>query len=173
MLHGIVQQKKEPARHEMCKIKSTIIIVQGVGTKVVVTISELEKQGCNLTFECVLEGLLFFIEQTGIKKIRNIYVQLDNVSSNKCYTLAAAFASLILLGICKKVKVSYLEVWLGLLYVDPIINCDFVIQVGHSHEDVDAIIGNLVSYLRPRDIRTYEELVQAMKNALHGMKGKV
>ena len=48
----------EPARHEMCKIKSTIIIFQGVGTKVVVTISELEKQGCNLTFACVLEGLL-------------------------------------------------------------------------------------------------------------------
>lgn len=50
----------EPARHEMCKIKSTIIIVHGVGTKVVVTIPELEKQGCNLTFACVLEGLLLF-----------------------------------------------------------------------------------------------------------------
>ena len=104
--------------------------------------------------------------------IRNIYiyVQLDNVSSNKCYTLAAAFACLILLGICKKVKVSYLEV---VLYVYPIINCDFVTQAGHSHEDVDAIIGNLVIYLRFRDIRTYEELVQAMKDALHDMKGKV
>ena len=57
-----------------------------------------------------------------------------------------------------------------MLYVDPIINCDFVTQVGHSHEDVDAIIGNLVIYLRFRDIRTYEELVQAMKDALHDME---
>ena len=104
--------------------------------------------------------------------IRNIYiyVQLDNVSSNKCYTLAAAFAFLILLGICKKVKVSYLEVGLRLLYVDPIINCVFVTQAGHSHEDVDAIIGHLVSYFRLRDIRTYKELVQAMKDALHDME---
>ena len=41
-------------------------------------------------------------------------------------------AFLILLGICKKVKVSYLEVGLRLLYVDPIINCDFVTQVNSS-----------------------------------------
>ena len=57
-----------------------------------------------------------------------------------------------------------------MLYVDPIINCDFVTQVGHSHEDVDAIIGHLVSYLILRDIRTYKELVQAMKDALHDLE---
>ena len=61
--------------------------------------------------------------------------------------IPAAFTFFILLGICKKVRVSYLEVGLRLLYVDPIIkNCDFVTQAGHSHEDVDAIIGNLISY---------------------------
>jgi hypothetical protein len=54
-------EKNEPVRHEMCMIKSTIIEVHGVGTKVVVTIPKLEKQGCNLTFECVLEGLLFLL----------------------------------------------------------------------------------------------------------------
>jgi hypothetical protein len=103
-------EKNEPARHEMCKIKSTIIKVHGVGTKVVITIPELEMQGANLTFECVLQGLIMFLDESGIKKLRNLYVQLDNVSSNKSYTLAAAFAALIYLGICKKVKVSYLEV---------------------------------------------------------------
>jgi hypothetical protein len=81
-----------------------------VGTKVVITIPELEMQGANLTFECVLQGLIMYLDESGIKKLRNLYVQLDNVSSNKSYTLAAAFAALIYLGICKKVKDSYLEV---------------------------------------------------------------
>jgi hypothetical protein len=69
--------------------------------------------------------------------------------------------------------IHWLQLWPILLNVNPIINVYFVTQVGCSHEDVDAIIGNLVSYLRPRDIRTYEELVQAMKDALYGMEGKV
>ena len=65
----------EPARHEMCKIESTIIKVHGVGTKVVITIPELEMQGANLTFECNLQDLNMYLDESGVKKLRNLYVQ--------------------------------------------------------------------------------------------------
>ena len=45
-----------------------------------------------------------------IKELRNLYVQLDNVSSHKSDTWAADFAALIDLGTCKKVEISYLDV---------------------------------------------------------------
>jgi hypothetical protein len=45
-----------------------------------------------------------------IKELRNLYVQLDNVSSHKSDTRAADFAALIDLGTCKKVEISYLDV---------------------------------------------------------------
>ena len=67
-------------------------------------------QGANLTFECILQDLNMYLDESGIKKLRNLNVQLDNVSSNKSYTLAAAFAALIYLDMRMKVKVPYLEV---------------------------------------------------------------
>jgi hypothetical protein len=79
-------------------------------TKAVITTPELEMQGANLTFECILQDLNMYLDESGIKKLRNLYVQLDNVSSNKSYTLAAAFAALIYLDMRMKVKVPYLEV---------------------------------------------------------------
>ena len=69
----------------MCKIKSTIIKVHGVVTKVVITIPELEMQGAHLFFECVLQGLNMYLDESGIKKLRNLYVQLDTFSLNKSY----------------------------------------------------------------------------------------
>jgi hypothetical protein len=67
-------------------------------------------QGANFTFECILQDLNMYLDKPGIKRLRNLYVQLDNVSSNKSYTLAAAFAALIYLDIRMKVKVPHLEV---------------------------------------------------------------
>ena len=67
-------------------------------------------QGANLIFECILQDLNMYLDESGIKKLRNLYVQLDSVSSNKSYTLAAAFAALIYLDMRMKVKVPYLEV---------------------------------------------------------------
>jgi len=51
------------------------------------------------------------------------------------------------LGICKKVKVNLLE-------------------VGHTHEDIDALIGSVVTKLRIADLRTFQERVKAIKNAV-------
>ena len=38
-------------------------------------------QGANLTFECILQDLNMHLDESGVKKLRNLYVQLDNVSS--------------------------------------------------------------------------------------------
>jgi hypothetical protein len=42
-----------------------------------------------------------YVDESGIKELRNLYVQLDNFSSNKSYNSAAAFTALVYLGICK------------------------------------------------------------------------
>ena len=67
-------------------------------------------QGANLTFECILQDLNMYLDESGIKKLRNLYVQLDSVSSNKSYTLASAIAALIYPDMRMKVKVPYIEV---------------------------------------------------------------
>ena len=94
----------------MCKIQCTFVKVHGVGSLIAVSLHELEKQGANLTFECALQGIILYMEQRNVTKINNLYVQLDNVSDNKSYSLLAALSALVVLGICKKVKVSYLQV---------------------------------------------------------------
>jgi len=62
------------------------------------------------------------MKERQIDFIRNLYIQLDNVSSNKCFTIYSVLIELIKNGVLKKVKVSYLI-------------------VGHTHEDIDALIG--------------------------------
>ena len=39
-------------------------------------------QGAKLTFECILQDLNIYLDESGVKKMRNLYDQLDNVSSN-------------------------------------------------------------------------------------------
>ena len=58
-------------------------------------------QSANLTFECISQGFFMYVDESGIKELRNLYVQLDNFSSNKSYNSAAAFTALVYLGICK------------------------------------------------------------------------
>ena len=115
-------EKGEPARHTVLKIKSTYVKVHGVGSFIVQSLPDIECQGANLTCECVLRGVEFALKQTGRKSLRTVYVQLDNPGSNKNSTLVAICAILVLLGICRKIKINYLE-------------------VGHTHGDIDALIG--------------------------------
>ena len=118
-------EKSEPARHTMLKIKSTFIKVHGIGSLLVVTLPDIETQGGNLAVECILRGIQFAMKETNLTKIRNLYVQLDNVSSNKCYSLISSMAAIVATGICKKIKINYLV-------------------VGHTHEDIDGLIGTLI-----------------------------
>jgi len=71
-----------------------------------------------------MRGLRFAMKTANIMKLRNLYIQLDNVSSNKCYTIISSMTALVSTSVCKKVKLHYLI-------------------VGHTHEDIDALIGIL------------------------------
>jgi len=50
-------EKREPTRHTMLNIKTTFIKVHGIGTLLVVTIPDIEKQGGNLTVKCIIRGI--------------------------------------------------------------------------------------------------------------------
>lgn len=78
------------------------------------------------------------------KHFKTIYIQLDNTSINKCYALLVGVAVLLLLGITDAVKIAYLV-------------------VGHSHTDIDRIIGLVSSYLKKKDIFTYEDFMRYAK----------
>ena len=63
-------------------------------------------------------------------------------------------ATLATLGIRKKVKLNFLE-------------------VGHTHEDIDALIGNIVKTLRRADIPTLSIKERAICDALSNAIGRV
>jgi len=77
--------------------------VRGSDSLLCFSLPELEKQGGNLTVECILRGIDVAIKLNNIKYITNLYIQLVNVNSNKCL-----LAELAKNGIIRNVKVSYL-----------------------------------------------------------------
>jgi len=79
------------------------------------------------------------MKKKNMKNLDTLYVQVDNTSANKCYTVIIGLASLVALGICKKVVLAFL-------------------LVGHTHTDVDRIIGLVVTYIRNLDVSSFEEL---------------
>jgi hypothetical protein len=95
----------------------------------------------------ILRSIQIAAKELKIKKIRNVYIEMDNVSSNKCFTVVAAMAALCMLGVVKKVKISYLE-------------------VGHTHDDYDAIIGTIGSYISRLDLATFEDYKAACIEAI-------
>ena len=42
------------------------------------------------------------MKKKNMKNLDTLYVQVDNTSANKCYTVIIGLASLVALGICKK-----------------------------------------------------------------------
>ena len=79
------------------------------------------------------------MEQKSITCLETLYVQVDNTSANKCFTVIVGLAALVALGVCNKVALAFL-------------------LVGHTHTDVDRIIGLVVSYIRRLNVTTFEEL---------------
>ena len=61
------------------------------------------------TFVFVL-GIGAAMKEKNMKRLDTLYVQVDNTSANKCYTVIIGLASLIALGICKKVVLAFLLV---------------------------------------------------------------
>lgn len=88
------------------------------------------------------------MEEKNMKHLHTLYVQVDNTSANKCYTVIIGLASLVALGICTKVVLAFL-------------------LVGHTHTDVDRIIGLVVSYIRNLDVSSFEELKKYCMDSFH------
>ena len=57
----------------------------------------------------VFRTVLHFMRAKNLQKLRNLYVQLDNYSINKNYTMIGVMEVLTLLGIVRKVKLAYLK----------------------------------------------------------------
>jgi len=62
-------------------------------------------------------------------------------------TYLCVIALICFTGIVRKVKISYLK-------------------VGHTHDDIDAIIGNVATHLRSLDVPTFSEFQEACRTAI-------
>ena len=78
--------------------------IHGLGTQIFLTYPSLYKVGGNFTLEAIYRSVQMFLERRNVKQIRTLYIQLDNATSNKCWTLFAGLAALISLGIVQKVS---------------------------------------------------------------------
>ena len=88
----------EPAGHRCLPVKNTFSKIHGYGKIIFQSYPLLEKQGANLVAEVVFRSVKNFMEKTGRKCLRNVYVYLDNTNANKCRTLLSAMSALVLLG---------------------------------------------------------------------------
>ena len=115
-------------------------------------IDDAVKGGENVTVEVIWRTLC---KLQNLREIwaEELHVQLDNTTKdNKNHTVFAFLAWLVQSGKFHKVKVSFLP-------------------VGHTHEDIDALFGVIVRFLRGVPVTyTHEELRQQVDQAL--LKGK-
>jgi hypothetical protein len=74
-----------------------------------------------------------------------LYLQLDNVSSNKSHFLIAYCALLVKRGVFRKVKINYLI-------------------VGHTHENIDQMFSRFAVALRRLNVWDIEHLMEVARN---------
>ena len=79
---------------------------------------------------------------------------MDNTNSNKSWAVIAGCAALIELGLVRKVRISY---------------C----LVGHTHEDIDAVIGTLVCSLRVKNIASMSVYAEAIRQAISKANARI
>ena len=79
------------------------------------------------------------LQKKGVKHLKKLYIQFDNASNNKSWSVIITLAILIVCGVVDKIVIAFL-------------------LVGHTHTDVDRIISLVVSYLRNMDIPTLDKL---------------
>jgi hypothetical protein len=142
----------EPAQHTCLKIHVIFIKIHGLGRIAFVTYPQLEEQSSNMIVEVILRAVLHYLRSTGKMSLRNLYIEMDNASANKSHVLVAALSVLPLLGICRKVKVSYLA-------------------RGHSHCDGDGDIGTAGNYISGMDLPTFSFFAAAIKDAFKNKAG--
>jgi hypothetical protein len=110
-------------------------------------------------------------EKNGGQPVTNLYIQLDNTNYNKSRGLFSALSSLIQTGLVQKVCV------LQLSFILTDVKCMQIkvsyLIVGHTHADVDALIGTIVSYLRNIDQMCPEEFAEAVGEACKTEDGTI
>jgi hypothetical protein len=76
-----------------------------------------------------------------------LYIQMDNVNSNKSKALFAWCAAMLLLKVFKKIKINFL-------------------LVGHTHENIDQLFSRLSIALRERDCLSLDEIMECAKRCM-------
>jgi hypothetical protein len=146
--------KSMHARHEMCKIKSTLTKTHGNGITIDINFPNCEKMGTNLTIDIMLKTIEDYLEDKSLESLDNVYFQFDNVNSNKGLLIFGVCSALIMSGIVRKFKISYL-------------------MVGHTHDDVDANIGECATALRPEDVYSLTNMKEYLEEAFKSRKFKL
>ena len=139
----------ENAAYQNLKTSNTFAMVHGWGRIVFQSYPMLESQGSNLVIEIIFRVIRIVMQDRDYSKLRNVYIFLDNAAYNKSHVLIAALCSLVLLGICRKVKVGYL-------------------LVSHTHCDNDAEIGTAGNHLCEESLPSFEVFEQQVLKAFRG-----
>ena len=100
-----------------------------------------------------MRSLKTYLKAKKMKSLRNLYIQMDNASPNKNFCVIAAMGALVLLGIVKKVKISYL-------------------MTGHSHTFNDGVVGTVGNRFVEGDVPTFEKFREVVNEAFADMGSK-
>ena len=87
-----------------------------------VTFPDWGNKSASLVLENTYRAIFEFLSDHRDRQVDTIYLTYDNVSSNKSFTLLCGLCALVLLGVCRKVKITYL------------ITC-------HTHQDESSSMG--------------------------------
>jgi hypothetical protein len=140
-------------REHMMKVHTELTMVHNHGIYASVSFPYLETVGGNMSLHAVYRALYLSLkapERAHIKRVRNIYVCMDNtVSSNKCVTVFQGLACLPALGIAEKVMLVYR-------------------LVGHTKNEVDQAGGVISKFLAPKSLFTPERWRSVLENSIHG-----
>jgi hypothetical protein len=75
------------------------VTVHGWGNIVFQSYPEYEEQGANLVVEIIFRAIRIVMKSKKMQRLRNLYLQFDNHSVNKNFTVISACGALTLLGV--------------------------------------------------------------------------
>jgi hypothetical protein len=88
----------EAGKHYNLKTKNTFVKIHGFGRIIFQSYPAYEPQGSNLVLEVIFRSLHVILEENKHKKVRNLYIFMDNTNSNKSHCLIGGLSCLVLLG---------------------------------------------------------------------------
>ena len=130
----------------MVETKITGILVHGKRFDCYVSEPQV-KHDTNLSLTCLHNTLSELWDEEGPENRPDIlYLQVDGGSENKNQWVLAYLATLIVLGIYKKIKMCFLP-------------------VGHTHEDIDQAFSRISMHLRRVSAFTFPDLLTQVRNS--------